>query len=152
MRRHVVGKPLPEVVDARPATIRLCNAGASKLQQRAPGPVQGGKVVFVLGIELTGGLRLIAAQQTVDTHDRSVTGIIDKQEMIEERIEAVALQPCRMIDHRSVTAKLGDENLVAQPLRGAQVMLGGAEFDTEIRGGGGHRPRLCALVWASPRF
>ena len=72
--------------------------------------------------------------------------------MIEERVEPVALQPCGMIDHRPVTAKLGDEHLVAQPLRGAQVILAGGEFDTEFRGGGGHRPRLCALVWASPRF
>ena len=70
---------------------------------------------------------------------RRVDAAVDEEEVVEERIEGVALQSVGVVDEWSVAAKLFHEDLVAQVLRGGQVF--GRARQPDGVGGliGGHR-------------
>ena len=79
------------------------------------------QIVFILGVELARGARLIVAQHPVDPDHRVVAAGIFEQKVIEERIEAVRLDPRVMIDPCPGPAKFGHKDVVPQTLRCPQI-------------------------------
>ena len=99
-----------------PAAIVRMQAGPPQFQQLAARSSQGFEVVFIFGIELSRGPRLVFAHHPIDPDHRVAAGGIEQQQVIEDRVEAVALQPRVVIHAISAAAKFGHEHLVAQPL------------------------------------
>lgn len=52
-----------------------------------------------------------------------VDAAVDEKEVVEVRVEGVTPRPCRMVDQQAVAAQFRDEDLVAQGLRGGQVVM-----------------------------
>lgn len=66
--------------------------------------------------------------------------------MVEIGVKLVAFQPRIVIDQRPVTAQLGHEHLVAQTLRGAQIIRVLYPSDAEALGIGRHC-KVSLFIW-----
>ena len=124
--QHILGQPVPEVEHRRPAAMVGVDAGAAKFQKLAARGEERGQVELGLGIEAPGGGATVAGQDAVGADDmvagRRVDAAVDQDQVVEERVKGVALQPRwrgrPAGRRRQVRARRPD----SEALRGGQVV------------------------------
>jgi hypothetical protein len=112
--------------------------GSAQLEKRPVRFDEQRQIVFIRAVELPCPFGLFATHDAVNTHE-SILRQIAQQKVIEEGIETIHLQARLVIDERSRTTQLFDEDLVAQSLRFPQIVLVSRQGHGEYgRGRPGH--------------
>ncbi len=145
VQKHIVGQRVPQQEHRRAAALPRLDAGTAKLEQPAPRRPQQRQVVLGIAVVPPEAVGLVRSEQPVGAdhivEPARIAAAIDEDEVIVHAVELVALEPAGVIDHRPVTAQLLDEDPIAQPLRGQEILLGLGQSDAEGRGIGRHGHR-----------
>ena len=94
---------------------------------------------------------LLLLQQPVHAH-HATHGIINQQHVIDVIVKAVPLQPFHMVDHLAARAQLAHENIIAQRLRGAQVLGRLGQSHGKARLGRCHGCERSLTAWVAGKY
>lgn len=139
---HVVGEAGPDEGDDGAVAVVGVDAGAADLDEVGADGGEGREVEFPLGVEAAGDGGALRGQQPVSADD--LLGLlVDDEEVVAVRVEGVGVEAG--LGPVQSGAELADEDLVAQPLGGAHLVLVAGEADGVARSFGrraGRRGRV----------
>jgi len=125
--QHIVRQTVPQMKHCGPAAQVFVHARPPQFQQSAARSFQRLEVILALRVVPPGQRHPVAGQQAVDAHDIlqpiGIPPAVDQQQMLEEGIERIPLQPRGVIDQRAIAAQFLDEHRIAQPLCRPQIAV-----------------------------